>query len=60
MCSVNSINIGRVTVQTFHYFWAYLRAIEALGDEFTIGTPLTFAIVRPHAIYRCLRFLDRL
>lgn len=34
--SVNSINIGRVTVQTIHYFWAYLRAIEQLGDDFTM------------------------
>ena len=45
--SVNSINIGRVTVQTIHYFWAYLRAIEQLeggGGGFGFGDALHFAI----------------
>ena len=41
--SVNSINIGRVTVQTVHYFWAYLRAIEQI-DEVEVGDSLCFAI----------------
>lgn len=41
--SVNSINIGRVTVQTIHYFWAYFRAIEQL-DTLEVGDPLCFAI----------------
>ena len=41
--SVNSINIGRVTVQTIHYFWAYFRAIEQL-DAVEVGDPLCFAI----------------
>jgi threonine synthase len=47
--SVNSINIGRVTVQTIHYFWAYFRTIDQLAKaddsgSFQIGTPLHFAI----------------
>eukprot|EP01043_Picozoa_sp_COSAG02_P061309 COSAG02_NODE_8213_length_2655_cov_3.093897_3_plen_301_part_00 len=41
--SVNSINIGRVTVQTIHYFWAYFRAIEQM-DTLDVGDPLCFAI----------------
>jgi threonine synthase len=31
--SVNSINIGRVTVQTIHYFWAYLRTIAQVRSQ---------------------------
>lgn len=25
LCSVNSINVGRIVAQTIHYFWVYLR-----------------------------------
>uniref|UniRef100_A0A7S4HJ21 Threonine synthase N-terminal domain-containing protein n=1 Tax=Odontella aurita TaxID=265563 RepID=A0A7S4HJ21_9STRA len=41
--SVNSINIGRITVQVVHYFWAYLRSIDRIEGA-TIGQPLHFAI----------------
>jgi threonine synthase len=40
--SVNSVNIGRVIVQTVHYFWSYLRAVEGSGEA--IGAPVQFAL----------------
>ena len=38
LSSVNSINWGRVMVQAVHYFYAYLRTAE------TIGQPVAFAV----------------
>jgi len=40
LCSVNSVNWGRVCVQQIHYFWAYLRATRQVGEvvDFSIPT----------------------
>ena len=44
LTSVNSINLGRVTVQTVHFFFSYFRTIEQVpgaqvGDEITFCVP---------------------
>eukprot|EP00041_Stephanoeca_diplocostata_P004081 m.40669 g.40669 ORF g.40669 m.40669 type:complete len:517 (-) comp14847_c0_seq1:469-2019(-) len=43
LTSVNSINLGRVTVQTVHYFFAYFRAIERSAG-LNIGDDVAFCI----------------
>eukprot|EP01049_Picozoa_sp_SAG25_P005453 SAG25_NODE_374_length_8940_cov_97.908155_10_plen_241_part_00 len=54
--SANSINLGRVVVQTIHHFWSYFRTVESLAssqgenvqksgrDSWRVGRPLNFAI----------------
>ncbi len=39
LSSVNSINIGRVLMQTVHYFYAYLRIVKRLGDSLVFSIP---------------------
>ena len=39
LSSVNSINIGRVLMQTVHYFYAYFRIVERLGDPLVFSIP---------------------
>lgn len=39
LSSVNSINIGRVLMQTVHYFYAYFRTVERLGDPLVFSIP---------------------
>jgi len=44
LCSINSVNWGRVCIQQVHYFWSYLRTV---GDGFgpsQIGREVDFAI----------------
>ena len=39
LSSVNSINIGRVLMQTVHYFYSYLRIVKRLGDPLVFSIP---------------------
>lgn len=39
LSSVNSINWGRVMMQTVHYFYAYLRVVDSIGEEINISVP---------------------
>jgi len=39
LSSVNSINWCRVMVQTIHYFYAYFRTIEKVGEEIVFSVP---------------------
>lgn len=39
LSSVNSINWGRVMMQTVHYFWAYLQNVETTGDAIRFAVP---------------------
>lgn len=39
LSSVNSINIGRVLMQTVHYFYAYFRVAARLGDPLIFSIP---------------------
>jgi threonine synthase len=39
LSSVNSINIGRVLMQTVHYFYGYLRVAETVGDHLVFSVP---------------------
>ncbi|MGI9537635.1 MAG: threonine synthase [Desulfocapsaceae bacterium] len=39
LSSVNSINIGRVLMQTVHYFYAYFRTVERPGDQLVFSIP---------------------
>ncbi len=39
LSSVNSINIGRVLMQTVHYFYAYFRVAETVGDHLVFSVP---------------------
>mmetsp|Transcript_6271 Transcript_6271/g.17562 ORF Transcript_6271/g.17562 Transcript_6271/m.17562 type:complete len:320 (+) Transcript_6271:684-1643(+) len=42
LCSINSINWGRVAVQTVHWFFSYFRACEASGRG--VGTRMHFVV----------------
>ena len=39
LSSVNSINWGRVMIQTVHYFYAYLQVADKIGEELSISVP---------------------
>lgn len=39
LSSVNSINWCRVMVQSVHYFYAYYRTVDNIGDEITFSVP---------------------
>jgi len=42
LCSVNSINWGRIAVQTVHWFFAYFEAIRRAG--LGVGAPVQFVV----------------
>ena len=44
ICSLNSVNWGRVVVQQCHYFWCYFRAIGATGFPDLVGRFIDFAV----------------
>jgi len=39
LSSVNSINIGRVLMQTVHYVYGYLRVTERIGEKVVFSVP---------------------
>ena len=39
LSSVNSINWGRVMVQTVHYFYGYFQVVDAVGEEINMAVP---------------------
>ncbi len=39
LSSVNSINWGRVMMQTVHYFYGYLQTVEKIGDTLNFAVP---------------------
>ena len=39
LSSVNSINWGRVMMQTVHYFWAYLQRVKIVGESLRFAVP---------------------
>lgn len=39
LSSVNSINWGRVMMQTVHYFYAYLQVADSIGEEINMSVP---------------------
>ena len=39
LSSVNSINVGRVLMQTVHYFYAYFQIVERFGDTLFFSIP---------------------
>jgi threonine synthase len=39
LSSVNSINWGRIMVQTVHYFYGYLQVVDAVGEEINMAVP---------------------
>lgn len=39
LSSVNSINWGRIMMQTVHYFYGYFRVIEKVGDPVNFAVP---------------------
>ncbi|WP_299161037.1 threonine synthase [uncultured Tenacibaculum sp.] len=39
LSSVNSINWGRVMMQTVHYFYGYLQVVDEIGEEVNISVP---------------------
>ena len=39
LSSVNSINWGRVMMQTVHYFYGYLQVIDAIGEQVNMSVP---------------------
>eukprot|EP00960_Hanusia_phi_P078287 768802-Hanusia_phi.AAC.1 len=42
LAAVNSINIGRVIMQSVHYFWSYFRAVEKA--KLPLGSAVDFAL----------------
>jgi len=39
LSSVNSINWGRIMMQTVHYFYGYFRVIDSVGEEVNMSVP---------------------
>jgi len=39
LSSVNSINWGRVMMQTVHYFYGYFRVVETVGEKINMSVP---------------------
>jgi threonine synthase len=39
LSSVNSINWGRVMMQTVHYFYGYLQIVDSIGEKINIAVP---------------------
>ena len=39
LSSVNSINWGRVMMQTVHYFYGYLQVVDDIGEQVNISVP---------------------
>ena len=39
LSSVNSINWGRVMMQTVHYFYGYLQVVDAVGEHINVSVP---------------------
>ncbi|EPJ49341.1 MAG: hypothetical protein OFPI_25140 [Osedax symbiont Rs2] len=39
LSSVNSINWGRVMMQTVHYFYAYLQVTDQVGEQINLSVP---------------------
>lgn len=39
LSSVNSLNWGRIMIQTVHYFYAYLQVADTVGEAMSISVP---------------------
>ncbi len=39
LSSVNSINWGRVMMQTVHYFFGYLQVVDSIGEQINMSVP---------------------
>ena len=39
LSSVNSINWGRIMIQTVHYFYGYLKLVDQVGEKINISVP---------------------
>ncbi|MFT5707146.1 MAG: threonine synthase [Oceanospirillaceae bacterium] len=39
LSSVNSINWGRVMMQTVHYFYGYLQVVDSIGEQINVSVP---------------------
>ena len=39
LSSVNSINWGRVMMQTVHYFYGYLQVVDTIGEQINMSVP---------------------
>lgn len=39
LSSVNSINWGRVMMQTVHYFYGYLQVVDTIGEQVNMSVP---------------------
>lgn len=39
LSSVNSINWGRVMMQTVHFFYGYFQVVDTIGEELTMAVP---------------------
>ncbi len=39
LSSVNSINWGRIMMQTVHYFYGYLQVVETVGEQVNFAVP---------------------
>lgn len=39
LSSVNSINWGRIMMQTVHYFYGYFQVVDSIGEEINMSVP---------------------